>query len=153
MTYTPPLPQEACPSLPFLMHASPCTRPRSHLAPFASSIDTHFYTLLSFLLGGLHDSACQCSMYVGHLHRFIKLVGLTCWSPRPTGLRFQVGISNVLCILGFQSPWILIQFGWFVSWIYLRFYKRTIDPLSGLVTYGDRSETFAFIQWFPPFVQ
>ena len=72
--------------------------------------------------------------------------------PSPT-LSLQVGFSNVLCILGYQSPWILIQFGWFVSWTYLRFYKRSIDPLSGIVTYGDRSETFAFIQWFPPFVQ
>ncbi|CAG7847326.1 SubName: Full=Related to human PL6 protein {ECO:0000313/EMBL:CCA67679.1} [Serendipita indica DSM 11827] len=63
-----------------------------------------------------------------------------------------VTISNVLCIIGYQSPWILIQFGWLSSWAYLRFYKRTTDALSGIDTYGDRSETFAFIHWFPPFV-
>ncbi|KIM22735.1 hypothetical protein M408DRAFT_332780 [Serendipita vermifera MAFF 305830] len=63
-----------------------------------------------------------------------------------------VTISNIACILGYQSPWILIQFGWLVSWAYLRFYKKTTDALSGIVTYGDRSETFAFIHWFPPFV-
>lgn len=64
-----------------------------------------------------------------------------------------VTISNVACLIGYQSPWILIQFGWLVSWAYLRFYKRTTDALSGIDTYGDRSETFAFIHWFPPFVQ
>jgi hypothetical protein len=64
-----------------------------------------------------------------------------------------VTISNVACLIGYQSPWILIQFGWLVSWAYLRFYKRTTDALSGIDTYGDRSETFAFIHWFPPFIQ
>jgi hypothetical protein len=64
-----------------------------------------------------------------------------------------VTISNIACLIGYQSPWILIQFGWLVSWAYLRFYKRTTDALSGIDTYGDRSETFAFIHWFPPFVQ
>ena len=64
-----------------------------------------------------------------------------------------VTISNVLCLIGYQSPWLLIQFGWLFSWAYLRFYKRTTDALSGIDTYGDRSETFAFIHWFPPFVQ
>ena len=63
-----------------------------------------------------------------------------------------VTISTVLCLVGFQSPWILIQFGWLVSWTYLRFYKRSGSE-SGGDTYGDRSETFAFVHWFPPFVQ
>jgi len=63
-----------------------------------------------------------------------------------------VTVSNIACLIGYQSPWILIQFGWLVSWVYLRFYKRTTDALSGIDTYGDRSETFAFIHWFPPFV-
>lgn len=41
-----------------------------------------------------------------------------------------------------------------VCWIYLRFYKKnTTEILSGGPTYGDRSETFAFVQWFPPFIQ
>jgi hypothetical protein len=40
----------------------------------------------------------------------------------------------------------LIQFGFFVSWVYLRFFKLSEDGLSR----GDRSETFAFQYWFPP---
>jgi hypothetical protein len=62
--------------------------------------------------------------------------------------------STIMTLLGFQSPYILIQFGWFVSWIYLRFYKRSVgDSLGGVVSYGDRSETFALTSWFPPFLQ
>ncbi|KAG1885474.1 DUF1751-domain-containing protein [Suillus subluteus] len=61
--------------------------------------------------------------------------------------------STIMTLLGFQSPYILIQFGWFVSWIYLRFYKRNVsDSLGGVVSYGDRSETFALTSWFPPFL-
>ncbi|KAG8932015.1 hypothetical protein FRC02_001768 [Tulasnella sp. 418] len=67
-----------------------------------------------------------------------------------------VGFSNVMCLVGFLSPYILIQFGWLVSWAYLRFYKRTsiegASTVSGIETWGDRSETFAFVHWFPPFV-
>ncbi|KAL0579448.1 hypothetical protein V5O48_002554 [Marasmius crinis-equi] len=64
-----------------------------------------------------------------------------------------LGISTVFTILGFQCPWIIIQFGWFVSWIYLRFYKKnTNDTVGGMDTYGDRSETFSLLSWFPPFV-
>lgn len=67
-----------------------------------------------------------------------------------------VGFSNVMVILGYQSPYMLIQFGWLVAWVYLRFYKKTTieGTLSGGVeTWGDRSETFAFVHWFPPFAQ
>lgn len=61
--------------------------------------------------------------------------------------------STIMTLLGFQSPYILIQFGWFVSWIYLRFYKRNVgDSIGGVVSYGDRSETFALTSWFPPFL-
>ncbi|KAG7099595.1 hypothetical protein E1B28_001425 [Marasmius oreades] len=64
-----------------------------------------------------------------------------------------LGLSTVFTILGFQCPWIIIQFGWFVSWIYLRFYKKnTNDTVGGMDTYGDRSETFSLLSWFPPFV-
>ncbi|EAU92793.2 hypothetical protein CC1G_01838 [Coprinopsis cinerea okayama7 len=62
-----------------------------------------------------------------------------------------LGLSTVMCIIGFQCPWIIIQFGWFVSWIYLRFYKKHASDISG-TTYGDRSETFSLVSWFPPFV-
>lgn len=61
--------------------------------------------------------------------------------------------STVMVFIGFQCPYIVIQFGWFVSWIYLRFYKRNTDIGSGTSTYGDRSETFALTSWFPPFLQ
>ncbi|KAF8665485.1 hypothetical protein AX16_000501 [Volvariella volvacea WC 439] len=62
-------------------------------------------------------------------------------------------LSTVLCILGFQCPWIIIQFGWFVGWVYLRFYKKnTADTAGGIDSYGDRSETFSLVSWFPPFL-
>ncbi|KAJ7103346.1 eukaryotic integral membrane protein-domain-containing protein [Mycena belliarum] len=62
-------------------------------------------------------------------------------------------VSTVMTFLGFQCPWIIIQFGWFVGWIYLRFYKKnTGDSVGGVDSYGDRSETFSLISWFPPFV-
>ncbi|KAG9314051.1 eukaryotic integral membrane protein-domain-containing protein [Chiua virens] len=60
--------------------------------------------------------------------------------------------SGVMTLVGFQCPYIVIQFGWFVSWIYLRFYKRNTDVASSTTTYGDRSETFALTSWFPPFL-
>ena len=63
-----------------------------------------------------------------------------------------VTVSTVLCLIGYQDPWIIIQFGWLVSWVYLRFYKKTSSE-SSTDTYGDRSETFAFVYWLPPFLQ
>jgi len=67
-----------------------------------------------------------------------------------------VGFSNVMCLIGYQSPYILIQWGWLVGWMYLRFFKKTSienATLAGSVeTWGDRSDTFAFVNWFPPFV-
>ncbi|KIM70219.1 hypothetical protein SCLCIDRAFT_1207521 [Scleroderma citrinum Foug A] len=64
-----------------------------------------------------------------------------------------MAFSGIMTLLGFQCPYITIQFGWFVSWIYLRFYKpNATDTIGGVVTYGDRSETFALTSWFPPFL-
>ncbi|KAI0830491.1 DUF1751-domain-containing protein [Trametes gibbosa] len=64
-----------------------------------------------------------------------------------------VTFSTVMCIIGFQCPFIVIQFGWLVSYIWLRFYKKNSgETLSGGPAYGDRSETFAFVSWFPPFI-
>jgi len=63
-----------------------------------------------------------------------------------------VTFSTVMCIIGFQCPFIVIQFGWLVSYIWLRFYKKNIGDLGGGPLYGDRSETFAFITWFPPLI-
>ncbi|KAH8119830.1 DUF1751-domain-containing protein [Phellopilus nigrolimitatus] len=63
-----------------------------------------------------------------------------------------VTLSTVMVFAGFQSPWINIQWGWLVAWLYLRFYKKNQgDSIAG-VSYGDRSETFAFVSWFPPFI-
>ncbi|KAI0319788.1 eukaryotic integral membrane protein [Amylostereum chailletii] len=65
-----------------------------------------------------------------------------------------VTFSTVMGILGFQCPYIVIQFGFLVSWVWLRFYKKNIgDTLGGGYSYGDRSETFALVNWFPPFVR
>ncbi|TFK36961.1 eukaryotic integral membrane protein-domain-containing protein [Crucibulum laeve] len=62
-------------------------------------------------------------------------------------------LSTVLCFVGLQCPWIIIQFGWFVGWIYLRFYKKNSgDSVGGADTYGDHSDTFSLISWFPPFM-
>ncbi|POY73830.1 hypothetical protein BMF94_3371 [Rhodotorula taiwanensis] len=60
-----------------------------------------------------------------------------------------VTFSNIVCVLGYQSPYILVQFGWLVSWFYLRFFKYN----DGVDFRGDRSETFAFHNWFPPLIQ
>jgi len=61
-------------------------------------------------------------------------------------------LSTVLCFVGFQCPWIIIQFGWYVGWVYLRFYKKNPESF-GADTYGDRSETFSLVSWFPPFMR
>lgn len=62
--------------------------------------------------------------------------------------------STVMTIIGFQCPYIVIQFAWLVSWVWLRFYKKNSgDVVGGGDTYGDRSETFALVSWFPPLVQ
>lgn len=58
-----------------------------------------------------------------------------------------VTVSNVMCLLGYMSPFLLIQFGWLIGWVYLRFYQ-----LGNMGLRGDRSDSFAFIHWFPPFV-
>lgn len=55
-------------------------------------------------------------------------------------------VSNVLVVLFGPSPYILVQFGFFVAWVYLRFFKLSENGEFR----GDRSETFAFQYWFPP---
>jgi hypothetical protein len=58
-----------------------------------------------------------------------------------------VTFSNVICVLGYPSPFILIQFGWLIGWGYLRFFQIHDGGVR-----GDRSETFNLVQWFPPFM-
>lgn len=58
-----------------------------------------------------------------------------------------VTFSNIICVLGYPSPFILIQFGWLFSWAYLRFFKMNDNGIR-----GDRSETFSLVSWFPPFM-
>jgi len=60
--------------------------------------------------------------------------------------------STIMTFIGFQCPYIIIQFAWLVSWVWLRFYKKNPSHIAGgFDSYGDRSETFALIYWFPPF--
>lgn len=59
-----------------------------------------------------------------------------------------VTFSNIACIIGYTSPFVLIQFGWLISWIYLRFYRY--NPDTGIR--GDPSEAFTLVSWFPPFL-
>ncbi|KAG7561833.1 hypothetical protein FFLO_02734 [Filobasidium floriforme] len=54
--------------------------------------------------------------------------------------------SNILTLVHSFQPWILIQFGFIVAFWYLRFFQ--VHAESDIR--GDRSETFAFIYWFPP---
>ncbi|KZT30828.1 eukaryotic integral membrane protein [Neolentinus lepideus HHB14362 ss-1] len=64
-----------------------------------------------------------------------------------------VTLSTVLCLVGLQCPYILIQFGWLVAYVWLRFYKKNaVDVVGGGPAYGDHSDTFAFVHWFPPFI-
>ncbi|UZJ51009.1 hypothetical protein CBS101457_000329 [Exobasidium rhododendri] len=58
-----------------------------------------------------------------------------------------VTFSNIICVLGYPSPFILIQFGWLIGWGYLRFFQIHDGGVR-----GDRSETFSLVQWFPPFM-
>ena len=60
-------------------------------------------------------------------------------------------VSNVLTLVIAQNPYIIIQFGFFTAWVYLRFVK--IQEGAGGEFRGDRSETFAFTSWFPPIAQ
>ncbi|CAD6571152.1 MAG: hypothetical protein TREMPRED_000180 [Tremellales sp. Tagirdzhanova-0007] len=55
-------------------------------------------------------------------------------------------LSNVLVLLFGSSPYMLVQFGFYVAWAYLRFFKASENGEFR----GDRSETFAFQYWFPP---
>jgi hypothetical protein len=48
-----------------------------------------------------------------------------------------VTVSTVMCLIGFQCPWIIIQFAWLFSYLWLRFYKKNEDS-GGTATYGDR---------------
>ncbi|KAF8604109.1 DUF1751-domain-containing protein [Ceratobasidium sp. AG-I] len=111
-----------------------------------------------FLFGMIYRG--QSALQVGILVAFTQLIpehqvqlfGVI--KMRVKGLPMAyVTFSNIMCIIGYQAPFILIQFGWLVSWVWLRFYKRTVleGSLGGVTTHGDRSETFAFINWFPPF--
>src|SRR5260370_32992050 len=59
--------------------------------------------------------------------------------------------STVMCIIGIQCPFILIQFGWLVSWIWLPFYKKnSSDTCGGGPTDGERTGTLALVNSIPP---
>ncbi|KAF8338281.1 eukaryotic integral membrane protein-domain-containing protein [Cantharellus anzutake] len=117
-----------------------------------SNIIAVFVNVLQHFLIGLKGIFCQWMSYRGLMALQAGiLVALTQAIPEhqillfgALGIRVKrlpmlyVTFSTIMCILGFQSPYILIQFGWLTSWIYLP------------ETWGDRSETFAFVHWFPP---
>ncbi|KAB5591346.1 Transmembrane protein [Ceratobasidium theobromae] len=113
-----------------------------------------------FLFGMIYrgQSALQCGILVAFTQLIpehqVQLFGVLKLRVKTLPMAY-VTYSNVMCILGYQAPFILIQFGWLVSWVWLRFYKRTVleGSLGGVTTHGDRSETFAFVNWFPPFAQ
>ncbi|PVU86246.1 hypothetical protein BB561_006770 [Smittium simulii] len=60
---------------------------------------------------------------------------------------FSMVASPFLMIFGKTSSSVLLTFGIFVSWIYLRFYKRNGDIR------GDLSEAFSFSSFFPESLQ
>lgn len=110
-------------------------------APLTPSFGTHFHGLEALQTGFLvalaqliphHEIQLLGSRFRMHVHDLPML---------------YVGLSNVMCLLGFTSPFLLIQFGWLVSWVYLRFYQP-----NEMGSRGDMSEAFAFVHWFPPFV-
>lgn len=111
-----------------------------------------------FLFGMIYrgQSALQCGILVAFTQLIpehqVQLFGVLKVRVKTLPMAY-VTYSNIMCILGYQAPFILIQFGWLVSWVWLRFYKRTVleGSLGGVTTHGDRSETFAFVNWFPPF--
>ena len=79
-------------------------------------------------------------------HHQVQLLGLK-YKLRIRDLTMAfVTFSNVMCILGWPSPFILIQFGWLSAFFYLRFYQHN-ESTGGR---GDRSDGFAAIHWFPP---
>ncbi|CDZ96708.1 Predicted membrane protein [Phaffia rhodozyma] len=59
-------------------------------------------------------------------------------------------ISNVLTFVIAQNPYIIIQFGFFSAWVYLRFVKYQEGSMGEFR--GDRSDTFQFVNWFPPII-
>ncbi len=68
-------------------------------------------------------------------------------------------VANTLSgiVLGTDTALVLAWLGFFISWIYLRFYKRQPDLSSastgGSGIKGDASETFAFAYFWPDAVQ
>ncbi|CAE7152649.1 unnamed protein product [Rhizoctonia solani] len=110
-----------------------------------------------FLFGMIYrgQSALQCGILVAFTQLIpehqVQLFGVIKVRVKTLPMAY-VTYSNIMCIIGYQAPFILIQFGWLVSWVWLRFYKRTVleGSLGGVTTHGDRSETFAFVNWFPP---
>ncbi|KAH0838018.1 eukaryotic integral membrane protein-domain-containing protein [Lanmaoa asiatica] len=113
----------------------------SVLVAFTQLIPEHQVQILGFFKVRVKASIVPCVPRVLLIYLLLQTLPMV-----------YLTFSTVMTIIGFQCPYIVIQFGWFVSWVYLRFYKRNADIGSGTTTYGDRSETFALTSWFPPFL-
>ncbi|ELU39843.1 eukaryotic integral membrane protein [Rhizoctonia solani AG-1 IA] len=96
-----------------------------------------------FLFGMIYrgQSALQCGILVAFTQLIpehqVQLFGV---------IKVRVKVGSNPAFLCYRSN------GTVVSWVWLRFYKRTVleGSLGGVTTHGDRSETFAFVNWFPP---
>ncbi|WFD33496.1 hypothetical protein MCUN1_000309 [Malassezia cuniculi] len=126
----------------------------SNAIAWIAAVALYIVTGSSQVLNGTQYHGMQ-ALQTGYLVAFVQLVPQN--QVQLLGGRYSVsvkdlpmlyvGLSNVMCIIGRTSPFILIQFGWLVSWVYLRFYQRNAHGGR-----GDCSDSFAFIHWFPPFV-
>lgn len=63
---------------------------------------------------------------------------------------FQFVVGIVVLLVDGEYPWLLSQLGFYVSWLYLRFYqKRQVNTISSAEFIGDSSDSFALEMWFP----
>lgn len=108
-------------------------------------VGTFLYTRINGM-NALHEAMLVALMQMIPEHRVQFLAGKVSFRVKHLPMVF-VTISQIILFLTPSAPMFLIQFGWLIGWVYLRFFKVT-DGIK-----GDRSETFAFANFFPPFLQ
>lgn len=66
-------------------------------------------------------------------------------------------VNQIISIItGSELPTTLATAGFFLAWVYLRFFKTTLPEIggtTGAALKGDASETFALAHFFPEFIQ